>query len=68
MKFPIALGRCTIAVATCSHAIRIKALAGAPREKPDCQELNINIMVNWFIESFGMQRHETYRIFERALT
>jgi hypothetical protein len=34
MKFPIALGRCTIAVATCSHAIRIKALAGAPRRNP----------------------------------
>src|SRR6267143_5688343 len=31
IKFPIALVRCTIAVATCSHAIRIKALAGAPR-------------------------------------
>jgi hypothetical protein len=45
-----------------------KSFGWRSQEKPDCQELNINIMVNWFIESFGMQRHETYRIFDRALT
>ncbi len=33
-KFPIALGKCTIAVATCNHATAINAFAGAPNRNP----------------------------------
>ncbi len=43
MKFPIALGRWTIAVANCSHAKKNKSFGRRSQEKSDCQNPDVNL-------------------------